>query len=79
VTLARIQNASTDSFADWIGDRKNRRIIPHRLEKCGYVPIRNPDADDGHWKILGRRQVVYAKNTLSLRDQIAAVAQLRLV
>jgi hypothetical protein len=76
VTLAQIQNACTDSFADWLGDRKNRRIIPHRLEQCRYVPVRNPDADDGLWKIGGRRKAVYAKATIPLRDQIAAAQML---
>ncbi len=45
----------------WINDRKNRRTIPHRLEKCGYTPVRNSGAEDGLWKISGRRQAVYAK------------------
>jgi hypothetical protein len=73
VTITMIQSAATGSFADWIGDRKNRRVFPHRLEKCGYVPVRNPDADSGLWVSRGRRQVFYAKNALSLRDQISAV------
>jgi hypothetical protein len=42
------------------------------MEPCGYTPVRNPDADDGLWKIGGKRQTVYAKITLGLRDQIAA-------
>jgi hypothetical protein len=61
------------NFSEWIKERKNRRIIPHRLEKCGYVAVRNPDANDGLWKINGSRQVIYAKSTLSIRErQIAA-------
>jgi hypothetical protein len=70
VTLAQIQTTAADSFADWLGDRRNRRIIPHRLEQCGYVPIRNPTAEDGLWKINGRRQAVYAPAMLSVRAQI---------
>jgi hypothetical protein len=35
VTLGRIQGQAHGDFADWIKDRKNRRTIPHRLEKCG--------------------------------------------
>ena len=42
----------------WLRDRKNRRIIPHRLERCGYVAIRNDTADDGFWKISGKRQII---------------------
>jgi hypothetical protein len=76
VTLSRIQNNAESDFADWLKDRRNRRIIPHRLEKCGYVPVRNPYADDGLWKIWHKRQAAYAKNSLSLRDQIAAVRSL---
>jgi hypothetical protein len=72
VTLRDIQNKATDSFAEWLGDRKNRRAIPHRLENCGYVPVRNRDADDGLWKINNRRQAIYAKAALSLADQISA-------
>ena len=60
-------------LANWLQDRKNRRQIPHRLEKCGYVPIRNPKATDGLWKHNGRRQVIYVKSQLSLREQLEAV------
>jgi hypothetical protein len=76
VTLSRIQNLAEGNFGEWINERKNRRVIPHRLEKCGYVPIRNPDAKDGLWKIGAKRQVVYAKVDLVTRDQIAAARRL---
>jgi Family of unknown function (DUF5906) len=75
-TLRRLQNAATGDFQEWLRDRKNRRAIPHRMEKCSYVPVRNEDADDGLWKINDRRQVVYAKAALSLRDRIAAAQKL---
>src|ERR1700693_6285222 len=61
VTLSRILTMAEGETATWLNDRKNRRVIPHRLESCGYVPVRNPDADDGRWKILGRRQTAYGK------------------
>jgi hypothetical protein len=38
--------------------------------------VRNPDADDGLWKIHGKRQVIYAKAELSPRDQYAAASRL---
>jgi hypothetical protein len=72
LTLTRIQNHATGAFAEWLAERKNRRAIPHRLEQCGYVPVRNPDAKDGLWKILGRRQVIYARSELPVRDRISA-------
>jgi hypothetical protein len=76
VTLSRMQNGASGDTAAWLNDRKNRRVIPHRLESCGYVPVRNPDADDGLWKILGRRQAVYARDELHLRDRILAARAL---
>jgi hypothetical protein len=76
-TLAKIQNEATSSgFAEWLRERKNRRQIPHRFESCGYVPVRNDAAKDGQWKISGIRQTVYAKATLTRRDQIAAAQRL---
>lgn len=56
-----------------IGDRKNRRALPHRLDRAGYLVVKNPDAADGQWKIRGRRQNVYARRELSERDRHAAV------
>ena len=74
-TIIRLAMEARDSaFYEWITDRKNRRLIPHRLEKCGYVPVRNPDACDGLWKINGKRQAVYSKSTLSFSDQHRAAA-----
>jgi hypothetical protein len=73
VTLAQlIEQSSGTAAAEWLLERKNRRALPHRMERCGYVPVRNPDADDGLWKLQDRRQVIYAKARFSLRDQIAA-------
>lgn len=64
------------SFVDWLRDRKNRRFVPHRLAECGYVPVRNPDADSGLWRTGGKRQVVYARNGLSLTAMIVAARNL---
>jgi hypothetical protein len=42
ITIARLQaEAVGTDFGQWLTERKNRRIIPHRLENCGYVPVRN--------------------------------------
>jgi hypothetical protein len=75
-TLIRVQNAATGDFEQWLRDRKNRRLIPYRFEQCGYVPVRNDTAESGLWVINKKRQVVYAKASLSLRDRLAAVQKL---
>lgn len=58
-------------------DRRSRRSLPHKLDRVGYVPVRNPDAADGHWKVNGRRQAAYARRSLSVSAQIAAVRRLQ--
>jgi hypothetical protein len=75
-TLIRIQNEARGDFETWIRDRKNRRVIPHRLEGWGYVPVRNDTADSGLWVINRTRQVVYAKADLSIRDRLEAARAL---
>ena len=73
VTIADIVAVSSQSdFIDYLKDRKNSRRIPHRFEACGYTPVRNPDAEDGLWRDQGRRQVIYARSSISFRDRLRA-------
>lgn len=51
-------------------ETKNRRRVPHMMERAGYMPVRNPDATDGLWKIGARRQVVYGDAQLSIADRV---------
>jgi hypothetical protein len=76
VTVDMVRERATDSMAEWMGDRRNRRQIPHRLESAGYIPVRNPAADDGLWKFMSGRKVVYGRRDQSERDRHAAVAAL---
>jgi len=56
----------------WLEDLRNARAIPHRLEECGYLPIRNPDRADGYWFLNGRRLRMYVSSTLTEREKMAA-------
>jgi len=76
VTLDMIIVNATEGLAEWLRDRKNRRATPHRLERCGYIPVRNTDAGDGLFKVGGRRQTVYGRDDLSIRDRLDAAAGL---
>lgn len=75
-TIMRIANQANGDFQAWIRERKNRKQIPHRMEKCGYVPVRNEAANDGLWRINNARQVIYAKSSLTVRDRLAAANRL---
>ena len=77
ITVSKIiTGAPSQSLVDFL--RGSQKQPPHssQAEACGYVQVRNRDAKDGLWKILGRRQAVYAKDTLSPRERLAAVATL---
>jgi hypothetical protein len=63
-------------FADWLADRKNSRLIPHRFEKCGYVRVRYEGATDGQWKVNGKRQAIYGRNDISFRDRYGAALKM---
>jgi hypothetical protein len=76
LTIMALISYASDSFREWLQDRRNRRQIPHRLETAGYVPVHNPTATDGLLKIDGRRQAIYARTTLNLRDRLAAAGKL---
>lgn len=61
---------------DFITNRKNRRAIPHRLEECGYVSVRNEGRKDAMWLVGGERQVIYAKAELTLPERQQAAHEL---
>jgi hypothetical protein len=76
ITLDQLSAKAVGEFRIWITDRKNRRSIPHRLDNCGYTPVRN-QTQDGLWVIDGKRQVVYAKKDLPLSAQLKAAEGLK--
>jgi hypothetical protein len=77
ITIRDIWNATTDhSLREWLDDRKYRKQIPHRLEDCGYVRVHNHNSKQGLWTIGSKKQAVYARTDLPLRDRIAAARRL---
>ena len=79
VTLAQIRRkAATGDFDEWLSDRRNRPSIPHRMERCGYTPLRN----DGRrrWAVedqaARRRQAIYVKATLTGAERLKAARKL---
>lgn len=76
LTIQQLIDRADDEFGEWLKDRKNRRVIPHRLEAVGYQPVRHMSADQGLWKVGGKRQTVYAKRSLTYKEQCAAAERL---
>jgi hypothetical protein len=72
IILSDVIEKANAEFAEWLLDRRNRRAIPHRLDRCGYGALRNRDATDGLWKLNERRQVIYVRSELEPRQQLEA-------
>jgi hypothetical protein len=69
VTLQQIIQRAPQAFGEWLADRRNARRIPHRLETCGYIAVRNDGAKDGLWKVDGKRQAIYGRADLPLPER----------
>jgi hypothetical protein len=79
LTLKQVIDAEggMSDFAAWLGERKNRRVIPHRFEAVGYSACRNPDATSGLWVVNGARAVIYTNAALPVSEQLAAARALQ--
>jgi hypothetical protein len=71
VTIMEMCTAAKGETSEWLLDRRHRRSMPHRIERCAYVPLRNPHAKDGLWKLKDKRQVVYVKASLDTTQRQA--------
>jgi len=71
-SILSVLACKTGAALEWLLDRRYRRSIPHRMERCGYIACRNPKADDGLWFINGRRQTIYVKETLVPQQRLQA-------
>ena len=77
VTLDEVARAAPGNFAEWLRDRRNRRVIPHRFEANDYERVRNGDSKDGLWVIGGVRQAVFGRKEMDRRTLIEQVRTLQ--
>jgi hypothetical protein len=78
ITIEQVKSRAEISLLDYFRDKKNSRNVSKRFEACGYVAVDNTDAKDRLWRIGGKRQVVYAKASLSEREQMIAARRIGL-
>jgi hypothetical protein len=72
VTVPELIAAATDEIGEWLMNRGNRRSLPHRLERCGYTAVPNPDRRDKLWKCSNARVAVYVRANFSHEERTAA-------
>ena len=61
----------------WLSDRRHAKEVPHRMDDCGYMPVRCSGPADGLWKINKRRVVIYASRELSGSERYQAAEALQ--
>jgi hypothetical protein len=71
-SLHMVATTSAGARMEWLLDRRQRRTIPHRMERCGYVVCRNPNSKQGLWTIGGRKQTLYARADLKPEERLKA-------
>ena len=80
ITLTQISDAAERrhnyDFVKFLEDRRNSRVIPHRMSESGYTPVRHLTRKDGLWQIGEKRYVIYAKEELSAHDRYEAAKAL---
>ena len=76
MTLEQCILLAPPTLSIWLNDPKNRRIIPDRLGKIGYVRVYKPGVAEGRWKIGGKDKAVYARYDLSKQQQLDAAYEL---
>jgi Family of unknown function (DUF5906) len=76
VTVSMLAIYASETFRGWLTDRKNSRQLPHRMKSAGYTATHNDAAQDGLWKVDGKRQVIYCRRELCERDRIGAASTL---
>ncbi len=77
VTVSTLSIYAGDAFREWLRDRRNARQIPHRMQDAGYIAVRNDgDKRDGQWRLDGKRQMIYARRELPIRERIVAATRL---
>jgi hypothetical protein len=76
VTLNCLMTGAAEDLAKFLWERKNRKLVSHRITAAGYEVVRNDAATDGLWRVKGARKTIYAKKTLATPERFKAAQQL---
>lgn len=72
----RAEAAGDTDLVIALTDSKQRRRVPHMLERVGYTVVPNPNASDGLWRFKGRRQAIYGDASLSISERVKLAREL---
>ena len=75
VTVPDLIAGAKGGFAEWLMNRGNRKSLPHRLARCCYTVVPNPDAKDKLWRCRGERQAIYVRTDLPAPKRLLAAQE----
>ncbi len=76
VVLSELAAHADEETFFYLAGPKNARKVPHLLGEVGYLKVVNEGAQDGKWKVDGKRQTIYARRGLSQRERLKAAQDL---
>lgn len=76
LTLEMLRSKAPVDLQSFLTQATTRRAVGHRLSALGYVPMANPDAKNGLWRIGGEKAVAYVKRSLTPAAALAAIRAL---
>lgn len=76
LTLEMLRKGAPFDLQNFLSNAATRRAVGHRLSALGYVPMANPDAKNGLWRIAGEKVVAYVKRNLTPAAALTAIKAL---
>lgn len=76
LTLEMLRSKAPADLQSFLTQAATRRAVGHRLSALGYVPMANPDAKNGLWRIGGEKVIAYVKRSLTPAAALAAIRAL---
>jgi hypothetical protein len=77
ITFDCLITGASGNLAAFLLERKNRKVVSHRIIGAGYEIVRNDNAKtDGLWVVNGARKTIYAKKSLAIPERVEAAQQL---
>jgi Family of unknown function (DUF5906) len=78
LTMIRARTPSDSQLRLSFEDPKLRKMIPKRLNECGYIVVGNPDAREsgGRWRMHGGKTTIYGRQDLSEAERLDAARRL---
>jgi len=74
--VARAEKLGYPDLVEQFTARAHARMVPHQMERAGYLPVPNLGAKDRRFKINGRRLIAYGLRSRARQELLEAIGEL---